>query len=164
MLAAGCGSSSKSTSTKAAEAATSASAPSGSGYGVAKSTGAPSAPVAVTTKRNQLGTILAAGPKQKTVYLFEADKGAGSACTGACAQVWPPVASSGSAAAEGSAISAQISTITRRDGSKQLAYAGHPLYYYAKDGDRSDAYGQGLKNFGSGWYVLAPSGKKIDKS
>ncbi len=46
----------------------------------------------------------------------------------------------------------------------QVTYKGHPLYYFAKDGDAGDAYGQGSKSFGAGWYVLAPSGKKIDKS
>ena len=39
---------------------------------------------------------------------------------------------------------------------------GHPLYYFVKDKDAGDAYGEGLKNFGAEWYVLAPSGRKVD--
>ena len=64
----------------------------------------------------------------------------------------------------GSAKAADLGTITRPDGTKQVTYNGHPLYYFARDGDRSDAYGQGVKQFGASWYVLAPSGKKVDTS
>jgi len=43
-----------------------------------------------------------------------------------------------------------------------VTYKGHPLYYYAKDGDAGDAYGQGSTSFGAGWYVLKPNGEKLD--
>jgi predicted lipoprotein with Yx(FWY)xxD motif len=118
--------------------------------------------VAITTKHNKLGTVLAAGPKKMTVYLFEADKGESSACSGACASAWPPVTTSGPPAGTASANPSDMSTITRTDGTKQVTYKGHPLYYFAHDGDAGDAYGQGSKAFGAGWYVLSPSGKKID--
>ena len=61
-------------------------------------------------------------------------------------------------------MAADLGTITRPDGTTQVTYKGHPLYYFRKDGDAGDAYGQGAKAFGAGWYVLAPSGNKIDKS
>jgi predicted lipoprotein with Yx(FWY)xxD motif len=66
--------------------------------------------------------------------------------------------------ATGAAVSADLGTITRSDGSKQVTYKGHPLYLFAKDKDGGDAYGQGIKSFGAGWYALAPSGKKVDLS
>ena len=97
-----------------------------------------------------------------TVYLFEADKGSKSSCTGACAAAWPPV--TGNPKAGAGAMAGDLGTITRPDGTKQVTYKGHPLYLYAKDGDAGDAYGEGLKQFGAGWYVLAPSGKKVDLS
>jgi predicted lipoprotein with Yx(FWY)xxD motif len=59
---------------------------------------------------------------------------------------------------------ADFGTITRPDGTKQVTYKGHPLYRFAKDGDAGDAYGEGVKAFGADWYVLAPSGKKVDLS
>jgi predicted lipoprotein with Yx(FWY)xxD motif len=120
--------------------------------------------VVITTKQNKLGTILGAGPKRLTVYLFEGDKGSGSSCSGACAAVWPPVTATGRAQAMGGASAAKLGTITRSDGTTQVTYNGHPLYYFAKDGDAGDAYGQGIKGFGAGWYVLSPSGSKIDTS
>jgi predicted lipoprotein with Yx(FWY)xxD motif len=173
VLLAGCGSSKKSTTEGSANAgATSAAtttAASGSAYGhtpaattTSASTG--SSGIMVTSKHAKLGAILAAGPKKLTVYLFEGDKGAASACSGACASAWPPVTTSGAASAAGAAQSADLSTITRPDGTKQVTYKGHPLYYFAKDRDAGDAYGQGVKAFGASWYVLAPSGKKVDES
>jgi predicted lipoprotein with Yx(FWY)xxD motif len=118
----------------------------------------------VATKHNKLGTVLAAGPKRLTVYLFEADKGAKSSCSGACAMTWPPVTTSGMPTATGKAAAADVGTITRSDGRTQVTYKGHPLYFFIKDKDSGDAYGEGAKAFGSDWYVLAPSGKKIDQS
>lgn len=119
----------------------------------------------VTTKHTKLGTILGAGPKRLTVYLFEADKTGVSNCTGACASLWPPV--TGKPTVAGSAMSADLGTITRADGTTQVTYKGHPLYFYAKDikdGDAGDTYGEALKSYGAEWYVLAPSGKKVDVS
>ena len=116
----------------------------------------------VGAKSSKLGTILAAGPKQKTVYLFEADTATLSACNGECTAVWPPV--TGTASAGAGAMSADLGTITRSDGTKQVTYKGHPLYFFARDGDKGDMYGQGIKSFGSSWYAIAPSGKKVDKS
>jgi len=125
--------------------------------------------VLVVGKSNKLGTVLGAGPKRLTVYLFEADRGSTSSCSAACAAVWPPVTTTGKPKADRGAIAADLGTIKRSDGKMQVTYSGHPLYYYAKDGDAKDgdakdAYGQGLENFGAGWYVLAPSGHKIDRT
>jgi predicted lipoprotein with Yx(FWY)xxD motif len=166
-LLAGCGSSSKTTSSTGAAAASSAPATTAaSPYSHASSsaTTATSSGMVITSKHDKLGTVLAAGPKKLTVYLFEADKGAASACSGACAAAWPPVTTSGSPQSSASAVAADLGTITRSDGSKQVTYKGHPLYYFIKDKDAGDAYGQGAKAFGASWYVLAPSGNKIDPS
>ena len=104
VLLAGCGSSSSTSSTSSA-----ASAPSTA----AQSTPAPTTTAAsaasgelMVTKHGKLGTILAAGPKKMTVYLWEGDKGAASSCTGACAKAWPPVTTNGAPTAAGSAVTA----------------------------------------------------------
>jgi predicted lipoprotein with Yx(FWY)xxD motif len=166
---AGCGSSSSSSSQSAAggqAAASSTSASGGAGaYGAASSSSSASAAPAalITTKPSKkLGTILAYGPKHMTVYLFEADHGGKSSCTGACASAWPPV--TGKPHAAGAALQADLATVRRSDGTLQVTYKGHPLYRFIKDGDHADAYGQGVKAFGAPWYVLAPSGAKVDKS
>jgi predicted lipoprotein with Yx(FWY)xxD motif len=119
--------------------------------------------VSVQTKHDKLGTILAAGPKRLTVYLFEADKGSTSSCTGQCAKAWPPVTTEGKPAASGGAVAADLGTTMRSDGAEQVTYKGHPLYFYADDKDAADSYGQGSKQFGADWYVLNPAGSKIDQ-
>jgi predicted lipoprotein with Yx(FWY)xxD motif len=168
-VASGCGSSSKSTTSAASATSATTTTASGGYGGSTSSTGtattpqAPAGPaVAITSKSSKLGAILAAGPKRMTVYLFEGDTASTSACSAECAAVWPPL--TGAATAGSGAMAADLGTITRSDGTKQVTYKGHPLYFYAKDGDKGDAYGQGLKSFGADWYVLAPSGKKVDKS
>ena len=96
------------------------------------------------------------------MYLFDSDTGSASSCNGGCASVWPPV--TGTAAARAGAVSADLGTITRSDGTTQVTYKGHPLYFFARDGDAGDSYGEGLKSFGASWYALTPSGKKVDNS
>jgi predicted lipoprotein with Yx(FWY)xxD motif len=70
----------------------------------------------------------------------------------------------GAPQASGGAMSADLATITRADGTKQVTYRGHPLYLFVKDKHDGDAYGEAVKAFGAEWYALAPSGNKIDKS
>lgn len=162
LLGAGCGSSSKSTTTTSAATTPATTEQSST---AATTTPASTTGVSVTVKQaSKLGTILAAGSKKLTVYMFEGDKGASSSCSGACASVWPPVTTSGGPSASGAANSADLGTITRSDGTTQVTYKGHPLYFFAKDKDSGDAYGQGVKGFGADWYVIAPSGSKVDHS
>jgi predicted lipoprotein with Yx(FWY)xxD motif len=153
LIAAGCGSSKKSSSSATSQGTT---------HALTQATTPAAAPsLKITTKHAKgLGTILAVGSTKLSVYLFEADRAGHSNCSGACAKLWPPV--TGTAAAGGAAMSADLGTITRSDGTTQVTYHGHPLYYYSKDKDSGDAYGQGLKSYGASWYVLAPSGKKVD--
>jgi predicted lipoprotein with Yx(FWY)xxD motif len=66
--------------------------------------------------------------------------------------------------AAGGANPALLSTITRSDGSKQVTFNGHPLYFFSGDSASGHAKGEGSKAFGAGWYVLAPSAEKIDIS
>ncbi len=165
---AGCGSS-KSNSTSNASATTTQAAASGyRGYGAPSpsttTTAAATGGVQVVAMHTKLGTVLAAGPKRLTVYLFEADHGASSACSGACAAAWPPVTTSAAAVASGGASSAKLGTIARPNGSKQVTYGGHPLYFFVQDKQSGETTGQGLKAFGAAWYVLRPSGAKLDNS
>jgi predicted lipoprotein with Yx(FWY)xxD motif len=165
-LAAGCGSSKSTTGTTSASAhaTTATPAASKSAYGStgASSSSSSAGAVTISAKHSKDGTILAAGPKHLTVYLFEADNGGQSTCSGACAAAWPPVTTGGEPQAGGVASSAKLGTLTRSDGTKQVTYNGHPLYFFEKDGDAGDAYGQGVNAFGAGWYVMSPSGTKID--
>jgi predicted lipoprotein with Yx(FWY)xxD motif len=175
LFAAGCGGSSYSGGTSTGSAAKSTSTASNSAYGETQSTqtaasttgstaASANAGVLIVSKHSHDGTILAAGQKRLTVYMFEGDHGSTSSCSGACAQVWPPVTTAAAATTSGAAVASDLGTITRSDGTKQVTYKGHPLYFYVKDKDDGDAYGQNVNGFGADWYVLKPSGVKVDNS
>jgi predicted lipoprotein with Yx(FWY)xxD motif len=115
----------------------------------------------VTTRSTELGTVLVDG-HGKTLYLFEKDKGPASTCTDACASAWPPVTADGKVTAGGGVDAAKLASTKRADGTTEITYAGHPLYTYAGDAKPGDVNGQNLDQFGAEWYVLAPSGSKIE--
>jgi predicted lipoprotein with Yx(FWY)xxD motif len=92
-----------------------------------------------------------------TLYLFEKDHGTSSACTGACAQIWPgysagatPNAGSGVDAAKLSTASGQVPA--------QVTYNGHLLYTFSGDKAPGDVNGVGIPD----WYPVSPSGSKVD--
>jgi predicted lipoprotein with Yx(FWY)xxD motif len=118
----------------------------------------------VTTKKVKLGTILGAGPKRLTVYLFEGDKGSTSSCYGECAKVWPPVTTKDYPGVSELAIPAELGIITRKDGVKQVTYFHHPLYFYSKDTSSRDYLGQGVSSFGAKWYALRTIGVRYENS
>jgi predicted lipoprotein with Yx(FWY)xxD motif len=85
-----------------------------------------------------------------------------SACAGACAAAWPVDQPSGTPKAGGGGVQASLlGTITRSDGTTQVTYNHHPLYYYSGDSGPGEQNGQGLNAFGARWYVVAPSGESV---
>jgi predicted lipoprotein with Yx(FWY)xxD motif len=116
----------------------------------------------VDVRKSKLGTMLV-DSSGRSLYLFEADKGPSSTCSGSCAAAWPPLTTSGAPKAGGGVKQALLGTTKRKDGSTEVTYHGHPLYYYAGDSAPGATTGQALDQFGAEWYVLAPSGNKIDK-
>jgi predicted lipoprotein with Yx(FWY)xxD motif len=114
----------------------------------APSAAAPSAAAAVTigsASSASFGTILT-GPTGLTLYTYAADTATASNCTGDCATEWPPLLTSGQAMA-GSGLTGQVGTITRADGTTQVTYAGHPLYYWEGDKKAGDVTGNGIDKF-----------------
>jgi predicted lipoprotein with Yx(FWY)xxD motif len=97
----------------------------------------------------------------RAVYLWAADSMNKSMCSGACAGAWPPVTTKGMVTAADGAKAADLGTITRSDGSKQVTYLGHPLYYFAGDSGSGQTNGQGSDSFGAKWWLVAPTGSKI---
>ncbi len=139
----------------------SAAAPAASGSAAASGGG--SGATVITTAHSAAGTFLADG-SGRAVYLWVADTGDASVCTGACAGAWPPVTASGTVTASGGAKSSDLGTITRSDGTKQVTYDGHPLYYYVGDSGPGSATGQGSDEFGAKWWLVAPTGSDVTAS
>ncbi|MDG6987901.1 MAG: hypothetical protein JRN21_01070 [Nitrososphaerota archaeon] len=92
-----------------------------------------------------------------TLYMFARDRpGSGaSACSGACASVWPPFYA-GSLSLPSALSSANFTTITLSDGNKQTAYNGWPLYYYVGDTKAGSVTGEGTDQFNGLWYAMPP--------
>jgi predicted lipoprotein with Yx(FWY)xxD motif len=177
LIVAGCGgSSNKSSGTSSGGGTSSAPSNGGSsstasggyggygGYGKPSSSSSSSATSAAVVKgtKTKLGTILA-GPDGRTLYLFQKDTGPQSTCTGSCTAAWPPLTTKGSPKASGLNASL-LSTTKRSDGTTQVVYGGHPLYYYAGDQSAGQTNGEGLNQFGAEWDVLRPSGKMVAAS
>lgn len=117
--------------------------------------------VKVQLRHGSLGRYLVDG-RGRTLYLFEKDRGGRSACFGSCASVWPPLLAGGHVARGAGVSAARLGTV-RRGGGRQVTYGGHPLYFYAGDSRAGQTRGEGLNQFGAKWYVLAASGRKIDR-
>jgi predicted lipoprotein with Yx(FWY)xxD motif len=115
--------------------------------------------IAVATNA-KLGQILVDG-KGITLYLFVKDTGPISTCYDACAQIWPPVLTTGTPQAGNGVAAELLGTTTRNDGKLEVTYNHHPLYYIVQDKKAGDATGQGVDGFGGLWWVLAPSGAPI---
>jgi predicted lipoprotein with Yx(FWY)xxD motif len=147
MGAAACSSSSSSGS-----AGASSSAPASASSASASSTAAASG--ALKTAQVS-GVTVVTNAKGFTLYSFAPDTATTSKCTGACAQIWPPV--SGPATA-GSGVTGKLATITRSDGSTQATYDGHPLYTYVADTAPGQAKGNGLNVNGGVWSEVTASG------
>jgi predicted lipoprotein with Yx(FWY)xxD motif len=83
-----------------------------------------------------------------TLYNFDRDTAGASNCNGVCSNSWPPFNAPADAKPSG-----DWSVVTRKDGSKQWAYKGKPLYTFYHDGNPGDAKGDGVNNV---WHVAAP--------
>jgi len=121
------------------------------------------APGAITlmVANSSLGQILV-DSQGRTLYLWAVDKGSTSSCYASCGSAWPPVLTTGMPLAGTGVNPSLLGTSTRTDGRLEVVYNGHPLYYFIADKKPGDTTGQGLNNFGGPWYVVAPSGNKID--
>ena len=90
--------------------------------------------------------VVLTGPNGMTLYTHAGDSATSSTCSGACAKAWPPLATTGQPVA-GAGVSGQLGTLTRADGSTQVTFGGHPLYYWQGDTKAGDVTGNGVDGF-----------------
>ena len=126
--------------------------------------GTPEPPAAntIALRNSAFGPILVDG-SGRTLYLFVADRTEMSTCNGDCASVWPPLIAHGTPQAAAGINQSLLTTTMRRDGSLEVVYNGHPLYYFVSDRQAGDVTGEAIRSFGAEWYVLSAAGSKIDK-
>jgi len=121
---------------------------------------APGAGARLSVRSSEYGKALF-GPSGKVVYVFGADRGSTSRCYGVCAKAWPPLLTSAAPLAGPGVEAKLLGTTKRSDGTLQVTYAKHPLYYFKEDTKPGQIKCQNVSNFGGLWLVVAPSGKPV---
>jgi predicted lipoprotein with Yx(FWY)xxD motif len=116
----------------------------------------------VAIVKSPLGRILV-DSKGITLYDFVKDKGTTSACYGACAALWPPLTTKGKPLAGPGVRKSLLGATKRKDGTLEVTYNGHPLYYFVTDRKPGQTTGQGVNQFGGPWWVLSAAGKEIHR-
>lgn len=105
---------------------------------------------------SQFGPMLFNGERQ-AIYLFDREESDAAECYGDCAAAWPPVLTEGDPRAADGVDPKLLGTTERDDGSTQVTYNGHPLYYYAHEGP-GQVLCHNVAEFGGLWLVVQASG------
>ncbi len=110
------------------------------------------------TKVKRMGKVVV-DQEGWVLYRFDDDKNkpAKSNCDGDCAKIWPPAYTENGEPEMQGVDPADVGTVTRSDGTKQLTLKGWPLYRYAGDRKPGQWLGQ---NVGAKWFVVNPDGSK----
>jgi predicted lipoprotein with Yx(FWY)xxD motif len=119
-----------------------------------------SATPTLTAKSSRFGRVLFDG-RGYVLYAFTRDARGLSACYGACGKAWPVYYAKAGLRAGAGVKSSLLGTTKRRDGRRQVTYAGRPLYYYAGDTKPGRILCQNVAEFGGTWLVVRPSGKLV---
>ena len=93
----------------------------------------------------------------QAIYLFDKETSETAECYGDCAADWPPVLTDGPPEAGGEAGAGLLGTTERDDGSVQVTYNGHPLYFYADEGP-GQVLCHDVDHYGGTWLVVTPEG------
>ena len=163
LVLAACSSSGGGAATTAPSAAPPSASPASEAPSASAAAESPSASAAADSTVNlaetSLGSVLV-GADGKTLYIFTPDAAATgkSVCNGECATAWPPLMGDAVPTVGTGLDAADFSTITRDDGSTQIAFFGQPLYYFAADAAAGEVKGQGLNDK---WYVVGADGTPI---
>jgi predicted lipoprotein with Yx(FWY)xxD motif len=96
----------------------------------------------------------------QAIYLFDKEQGSKSECYGECAAAWPPVLTTGEPQAGKGVRAGLLGTTERNDGTSQVTYNGHPLYYYAHEGP-GQVLCQNVDEFGGLWLVVTADGEAV---
>jgi predicted lipoprotein with Yx(FWY)xxD motif len=111
---------------------------------------------ALTVRDSEYGRTIT-DDRGQALYLFDADTTSESTCYEVCATAWPPLLTDGPPTVGADLDPALVGTTVRTDGTTQVTYNGHPLYYY-----RGDSPGvircQNVDIHGGLWLIVKPDG------
>jgi predicted lipoprotein with Yx(FWY)xxD motif len=115
--------------------------------------------IEIKVSASEFGQVLFDGEEQ-AIYLFDKEESETSECYGECAAAWPPVLTDGDPQAGGGVKANLLDTTERDDGSTQVTYNGHPLYYYVND-PPGQVLCHDVVEFGGLWLVVSPNGDAV---
>jgi predicted lipoprotein with Yx(FWY)xxD motif len=114
----------------------------------------------LTAKSSRFGKAIFDG-RGFVLYGFTRDRKA-SACYGACAKAWPPYFAPKGGLRVGAGLKRSLlGTVKRKNGKRQVTYAGKPLYYYVGDTRPGQILCQNVVEYGGRWLILRPSGTYV---
>jgi predicted lipoprotein with Yx(FWY)xxD motif len=116
----------------------------------------PTTGIVITSAGSNYGQMLFNDDGQ-AIYIWEREKSAKPRCYGDCAQAWPPVLTDGGPVAAGRVSAKKLGTTQRSDGTTQVTYYGHPLYYYT-DELPGEVRCHNVATHGGLWWVITPKG------
>jgi len=116
----------------------------------------PATDTVVTTGDSEFGVMLF-DDRGQAIYLFDRERTSTPECYDQCAAAWPPVVTDGAPQAGGAADPALLGTTQRTDGSVQVTYAGHPLYFYANE-EPGEVLCHNVFLNGGLWFVVTAQG------
>ena len=125
----------------------------------ATSTAAAAEGTKIRVRGSDYGSMIWA-PGRQAVYMFENDERKKSHCYGRCAKAWPPVLTRGRPRAGAVSTPTLLASIRRRNGDRQVTYAGRPLYTYAHEGP-GDVFCHDVNLNGGYWWVLGSDGEPL---
>jgi predicted lipoprotein with Yx(FWY)xxD motif len=113
----------------------------------------------IKTSDSQYGQVLFDGD-DRAIYYFDKESGSKSECYGECAEAWPPVLTKGDPQAGSGAQAGMLGTTQRDDGTTQVTYDGHPLYYYVDD-PKGEVACHNVNEFGGLWLAVQGTGQPV---
>jgi predicted lipoprotein with Yx(FWY)xxD motif len=112
----------------------------------------------LTIRSSEFGDMLFDSRRQ-AIYIFQRDRKDRTVCYGECARAWPPVFTRGRPVAGKGVDASLLGTVKRRDGRRQVTYAGQPLYYYAHE-EPGEVRCHNVNLNGGLWWVVGPDGQR----
>jgi predicted lipoprotein with Yx(FWY)xxD motif len=111
----------------------------------------------ITAADSEYGSMLF-DERGQAIYLFDRETSDEPACYDDCAEAWPPVLTDGPPEADGDVDPGLLGTTERDDGSVQVTYNGHPLYFYADEAP-GEVECHDVDDYDGTWLVVTPDGE-----
>jgi predicted lipoprotein with Yx(FWY)xxD motif len=123
----------------------------------------------IEERETATGTIIKVGNSQfgpmlfdnrgQAIYIWQLEDSSTAECYGDCAEEWPPVLTDGAPVASAGVNNQLLGTTERTDGTTQVTYNGHPLYYYAHEA-AGEVECHNIRTHGGLWWVIQPNGDR----